>query len=88
LNTWTVRADRRVLDLTDLRAALEDLARGVEGLLVQHVSEDDFEDAPDAGAFRDFTPVATLSHEHDAVREYAAEPLIHDFGWRVDFKRR
>lgn len=86
MNRWRVLADRRVADLDTLRARLRALAQGVEGLDVDLVSDEQFEQAPDAGAFRDFTPVATLQAPHPAILEYASEALLDEFDWVVDFK--
>ena len=86
MTRWRVLTDRRVADLDALRGRLRELAQGVEGLDVDLVSDEQFEQAPDAGAFRDFTPVATLRAPHLAILEYASEALLDEFDWIVDFE--
>jgi hypothetical protein len=85
--TWTVRADRREADLDAIVALLRELDGGVDGLAVRVVDRERFELAPDAGAFRDFIPLAHLVHAHEDALHYVAEVLLEDFGWQVDIVR-
>lgn len=82
---WRVRTDRRVADLAALRARLTRLDEAVDGLVVVFDDDEFIDAAPDQGAFRDFTPVATLRAPHPATLEYVAELLLEEFGWIVDF---
>ena len=82
---WTVRMDRRVVDHRALQDTLTTYHMGIEHLHVEVFDAHFIETLPDAGTFRDFIPVAILSHPSEAALEYVAEALLEDFGWRVDF---
>lgn len=82
-----VRIDRRAEVVDELRRELVSLSQSVEGLTVAFVDEDGFEQARDAGKFRDFVAVASLSHQEPEVLEWAAEELVDEFGWLVDIGR-
>ncbi len=83
MHVWIVRVDRRVLDPHTFLPDLETLATGVEGLTLELLP---FDQAPDAGAFRDFIPVARISHAHIPALEYVAEALLESHDWLVDFQ--
>jgi hypothetical protein len=83
---WQVRVDRRKIALELVQHELEALVAGVQGVSLELAEERSFEGAPDGGAFRDFTPVATISCAASAPLEYIAEELLEHFGWAIDFK--
>lgn len=87
-HTWTVRVDRRQGEPTAIMLMLQELERSIEGLRLDPVETQAFWSMPDAGTFRDFTPVATLHHAHPQALEYVAELLLERFGWRVDLLPR
>lgn len=78
--------DRREADREAIISALRELEAGVQGLKVELLDEQDYWDAADSGAFRDFIALATLSHTHREALEYVAEDLLEQFGWLVDFR--
>lgn len=84
--TWTLSIDRRKADRDQMIAELRALVDGVQDLEVDIVDEDDFRQAADGGAFRDFVPFARISHPHRDGLEYVAEDLLERFGWLVDFR--
>ncbi|QDG52937.1 hypothetical protein FIV42_19975 [Persicimonas caeni] len=86
METWTLSVDRRKADRAQMIAELELLAASVKDLQVDIFDEDEYWNAADSGAFRDFVPFATLSHPHRAGLEYVAEDLLERFGWLVDFR--
>lgn len=83
---WQVRLDRRSTNTASVRQQLSLLADGVQGLRVDLLTDQDIDDAPDQGAFRDFVPIARITHSRTEVLEYVAEDLLETFGWQVDFK--
>jgi len=85
--TWNVRADRRKVNVSDLRTELDALGETVRGLDVRLQSDPEFWDAPDRGAFRDFVEVGSISHDELDALEIVAEELIAIFGWTIDFAR-
>lgn len=88
-HAWIVSVDRRVLDWRELIAALRPLCAGVEGVQLVELDALAIESAPDSGSYRDFTPVAHISHP-DSARplEYVAEVVLDTFGWGVDLRPR
>jgi|GEM_PF-3300012 len=84
--TWTLSVDRRKAQRAAIIEELDALAGGVQDLVVDIFGEEDYWDAADQGAFRDFVPFATLSHPHTEGLEYVAEALLETFGWLVDFR--
>lgn len=84
---WTVRIDRRQANHKAVVDFLQHLASSVQQLQVEITDDQSFWDSADTGAFRDFVPVAVLSHPAEAGLEYAAEILLEEFGWLVDFQR-
>lgn len=84
---WTVRIDRRQADRNAIIALLDQLAKSVQQLQVEITDDDEFWNTADIGAFRDFVPVAVISHPAEAGLEYVAEELLEEFGWLVDFQR-
>ena len=83
----TIRIDRRAEVVDELRAEIVELASSIVGLTVQVVDSNAFESARDAGKFRDFVDVASVSHDSDEVLEWVAEELVERFGWLVDVSR-
>lgn len=83
---WQVRLDRRSTSTSSVRQQLSLLADGIQGLHVDLLTDRDIDDAPDQGAFRDFVPIAHITHTRTEVLEYVAEDLLETFGWQVDFK--
>ena len=81
---WTVRADRRTADFEAVRAELLSLAETLVGLEVELVDRLDFDAATDAGAFRDFVPIAVARAPDLAILEAMAEELLLEFGYRLD----
>ena len=86
MTTWTIRADRRTAKFGVVAEELDDLAATLEGVSIQLVDRHSWDDAPDAGAFRDFHPIATVTGQRQAL-EYLAEELVAEFGYQVDFLR-
>jgi hypothetical protein len=84
--SWTLSVDRRKADREQMIAELRALEDGVKDLEVEIFDEDDYRKAADGGAFRDFVPLARLSHPHREGLEYVAEDLLERFGWLVDFR--
>lgn len=84
--TWTVKADRRRAKIDPIIRRLRSLEESVQGLEVSFV-DDAFEQAPDAGNFRDFAPLAKISHDKTRALKVVAEELITQFGWRIDLSR-
>lgn len=84
-HTWTVRIDRRKANPQTLSQHLRALAQEIQDLHVEIIDMQVFWSLPDDGTFRDFTPIATLSHPHTDALEHAAELLLDDWGWGVDF---
>ena len=85
--SWTVRIDRRKASREDVLEELQSLGLSIQDLAVDVVAEQTYWDAPDGGAFRDFIPVATISHRSIEALEVVAEELLLTFGWLVDFQR-
>ncbi|RAL20960.1 hypothetical protein DL240_14920 [Lujinxingia litoralis] len=85
--TWSVRADRRNVDLSHLQSELNALGATVQGLRVETAEAAHFWNAPDQGAFRDFVAVGSISHSELRALEIVAEELIGEFGWTIDFTR-
>lgn len=85
--SWTLRADRRRADLSQISDSLRDLESLVQGLSIDLLDEELCEAAPDKGAFRDFVDLALLHHPHTEALELVGEELLAEFGWLIDFKR-
>lgn len=85
--SWIVRIDRRKSSREEVLEELQSLGLSIQDLSVDVVPEQTYWDAPDAGAFRDFVPVATISHVSIEALEVVAEELLLTFGWLVDFQR-
>ena len=86
MHTWTVSIDRRTDRRDEILGELGAFGFTVDGLTVD-IFESQRIDAPeDQGRFRDFVPVATMSHEHQQVLETLAEELLDMFGWLIDFR--
>lgn len=81
---WRVRADRRVVSWARVAAELSELVETLEGLEV--VWSEDYDQAPDQGAFRDFAAVATVRAADKRVLEAMAEEMLLELGFSVDFK--
>ena len=81
---WTIRADRREVDLEEALAELRFLEQAMNFGL-EPMSAQALEALPDGGAFRDFVPVATISSLRIDTLEEVAEELLGEFGFRVDF---
>lgn len=86
MQTWTLSVDRRKADRQQMIDELRSLEASVKDLAVEIIDADEYWNAADRGAFRDFVPFATLSHPHRAGLEYVAEDLLERFGWLVDFR--
>ncbi len=84
--TWTLSVDRRKADREQMIGELRSLEQSVKDLRVDIFDADEYWNAADRGAFRDFVPFATLSHPHREGLEYVAEDLLERFGWLVDFR--
>ena len=84
---WTVSTDRRKGDPARLLHELQELAASIEGLHLEVLPEDDYHQSPDGGGFRDFAPLAVISHQSLAALEIVAEELLAEFGWLVDFSK-
>lgn len=87
MQTWTLSVDRRKADREQMIAELESLEASVKDLQVDIYDADEYWNAADSGAFRDFVPFATMSHPHREGLEYVAEDLLDRFGWLVDFRK-
>ena len=87
METWTLSVDRRKADREQMIAELESLGEVIKDLQVDIFEADEYWNAADSGAFRDFVPFATLSHPHREGLEYVAEDLLERFGWLVDFRK-
>lgn len=85
--SWTVRIDRRKASYEAVAEELESLATSIQGLDVELVESETFWKAPDSGAFRDFVPLAIISHAASEALEIVAEELLVTFGWLVDIQR-
>lgn len=85
--SWAIRTDRRDGDRDGILQELEALASSIDGLHLDVHPEDAFFDGPDGGGFRDFAPIATLSHPDLRALELVAEELVLQFGWRIDFSK-
>jgi hypothetical protein len=86
VETWTLSVDRRKADRAQLIEELRALEETVKDLQIDIFEEDEYWNAADSGAFRDFVPFATMSHPHREGLEYVAEDLLERFGWLVDFR--
>ena len=82
--TWTVKVDRRKAEPAKLVERLQSLEQSVQGLRVQLVDRHLYEGEKDRGDFRDFAPVARLSHERREALRIVTEELILEFGWLID----
>lgn len=85
--TWTIKADRRRADYDRLVERLQSLQNSVRGLTLTLVDVAEFDSSPDAGNFRDFAPVAHLTHTELQALEIVAEELVIEFGWLIDLDR-
>lgn len=86
MQTWTLSVDRRKADREQMIAELESLEATIKDLRVDIFDADEYWNAADSGAFRDFIPFAQLSHPHRDGLEYVAEDLLERYGWLVDFR--
>jgi hypothetical protein len=86
VETWTLSVDRRKAERVQLLTELRALEDTVKDLQINIFDEDEYWNAADHGAFRDFVPFATMSHPHREGLEYVAEDLLARFGWLVDFR--
>jgi hypothetical protein len=86
METWTLSVDRRKADRAQMIDELRALEDTVKDLQIDIYEEDEYWNAADGGAFRDFVPFATMSHPHREGLEYVAEDLLERFGWLVDFR--
>lgn len=84
--TWTVSIDRRSANPDDIVRELTALAESIDGLSLRLNPRATFDQAPDAGAFRDFVALASISHHDRRVLDFVAESLLTSFGWLVDFR--
>lgn len=81
---WRVRADRRVVSWARVASELSEIVETLDGLEV--VWCEDYDQAPDQGAFRDFVAVATAQAADKRVLEAMAEELLLELGFCIDFK--
>ena len=81
---WVIRADRRSVDLDLLQEELLVLGSTLAGLEVELMSQEAFEAPPDAGAYRDWAPVAVAVAVDPRILEVLAEELILEFGFQID----
>jgi hypothetical protein len=86
VQTWTLSVDRRKADRATIIEELRALEASVQDLVIEIYAEDEYWNAADRGAFRDFVPFAALTHPHREGLEYVAEDLLESFGWLVDFR--
>lgn len=86
METWTLSVDRRKADRAQMIEELRALEETVKDLQIDIFKADEYWNAADGGAFRDFVPFATMSHPHREGLEYVAEDLLERFGWLVDFR--
>lgn len=83
--TWTLKADRRKADYSQIVARLRSMQDSVEGLTISIIDRHRFELTSDKGNFRDFSPLVRISHDKLAALEIIAEELLLEFGWLIDF---
>ncbi len=79
-----ILADRRTLRWAQVADEVRELAQTLTGLNIEMMP--DFDTAPDAGAFRDFAPVARASAHDRRIVDAMVEELLLEFGFAVDFK--
>ncbi len=84
MTSWTVRVDRRKDRADEVLGELLAIGEVVEGLTVTEVHPGE---VGDAGKFRDFVDLATMTHESEAVLETVGEELLLEFGWLIDFQK-
>lgn len=85
--TWIIKADRRQCDYQHIVERLQSLEQSVEGLTVSLMERTVFEASRDEGDFRDFAPLARLSHQSLEALEVIGEELLLEFGWHIDLSR-
>ena len=85
--SWTVSTDRRKGDRPHLLRELQELAGTIDGLHLEILPAEDYHQSPDGGGFRDFAPLAIISHPSLQALEIVAEELLAEFGWLVDFSK-
>jgi len=83
--TWTISADRRQLSKALLVDELRSLAESIEGLTLEMAGG--FDEAPDAGTYRDFIKVAEVSADDVRILEAMLEELVIVFGFDVDVSK-
>ena len=86
MNRWIISADRRRSNPEAVRAELLNLCEGGLGLEIEFL-DDAQKNAPDAGKFRDFAPLATVTSEEERILAWLLEELVATFGWAVDLAR-
>ena len=82
--TWVIRADRRATSYEPLVAEIRDVAQSVAGLELRLVTQSAWNQAEPTPGFRDFSPIAWISHVDGEALQWAAEELVDSLGWRVD----
>ncbi len=82
--TWTVKADRRKADRSQIIERLRSMEDTIEGLTLYEVDPQLLEMTDDERNFRDFAPVMHLSHDEVGALEVIAEELLLEFGWLID----
>ncbi|MEO1272489.1 MAG: hypothetical protein AAFX99_30710 [Myxococcota bacterium] len=81
---WEIRADKRSVDFDHLQQEIRELGATLVGLEVEIYDRDVFLATPDAGAYRDWGPVALAMAEDPKILEALAEELVLEFGFQVD----